>query len=132
MENFIYTLFTSNPYVPFTVEDIREAILEKKFDIQNISVFIRNNTLDDKIRNYISKFMDEPGFKSGEQETYIYYPDLKITQKLEEQSTIILENKNRISELEKQIEENNKTIADLIKRFEELSTKEPKKRFFLF
>lgn len=132
MESFIRTLFTQNPYHPFTAEDIKDAILENQDKIQNVSVFIRNDSLVEKIKHFLDKFMDEPGFIFGEPDKLMYYPDVKINERLDEQKEIISEQNKRISELEKQIEENNKKIEELIKKLEELSVKDTKKKFFLF
>jgi predicted RNase H-like nuclease (RuvC/YqgF family) len=132
MESFIRTLFTQNPYHSFTVDDIKEAILENQDKIQNVSVFIRNDSLAEKIKHFLDKFMDEAGFMFGEPDKLMYYPDVKINERLDEQKEIISEQNKRISELQKQIEENNKKIEELTKKLEELSVKDTKKKFFLF
>lgn len=128
MESHIRTLFEQYPYHPFTLDDIKESLLENKENIQNISVYIRNNSLEEKLSNLMNKFISESGFALIENE-YVYYPEVKINERLDEQKEIIGEQSKRISELEKQIEENNKMIEELTKKIEQLSVK---KRFILF
>jgi predicted RNase H-like nuclease (RuvC/YqgF family) len=130
MENFIRSLFTHNPYEPFTVEDIKEAILENKDSIQNVSVFIRNDSLEDKIKHFLDKFMDEPGFQFTEPNKILFYPDIKMNVVIDDMKAKSLQQDEKINEQQKRIEELEKKLEELTKQFEELTVK--KKKFFLF
>jgi uncharacterized coiled-coil protein SlyX len=130
MENFIRSLFTQNPYESFTVEEIKEAILENQDSIQNVSVFIRNDSLDEKIKHFLDKFIDEPGFQFSEPNKILYYPDIKMNIIIDDLKAKSLQQDEKINEQQKRIEELEKKLEALTKQFEELSVK--KKKFFLF
>lgn len=130
IKKLILEQFEFDPYIGYFIKDFEEIILENKNKLNNIEVFIRNNSVKSKIINILDELSETEYIVKHENDKkeesyYTYHPDK-------------LQNK-RISELQEQININNKIIDELQKKLEELSikvdtieTNSTRKRFWFF
>lgn len=108
IEELILCQFEFDPYSKYTLNDFEKIILQRKDEVQNIEVFIGNDSLADKIliildhlaeTEYVIKYKFE-----DDEPFYMYYPDKFNHARIVELENLVKSQESKIEELQQQIE----------------------------